>query len=162
MTITGGQVGPAPQTNIPVGVNGVDGYVFGGGKGVGDDPITNTNPYGQYYEFADVNATLVTVNMTGPTNTNRIWGSVLGGAEDGHVLDSTKVLFQNGLIGTNGTTEDDGDIFGGGRNYHKMNYTAGRVGGNTIIDMTGGQIFGNIYGGGRFGMTGVDIEGVMI
>lgn len=161
VTITGGQVGPAPQTNIPVGVNGVDGYVFGGGKGVGDDPITNTNPYGQYYEFADVNATLVTVNMTGPTNTNRIWGSVLGGAEDGHVLDSTKVLFQNGLIGTNGTTGSDGNIFGGGRNYHKMNYTAGRVGGNTIIDMTGGQIFGNIYGGGRFGMTGVDIEGVM-
>lgn len=162
VTITGGQVGPAPQTNIPVGVNGFDGYVFGGGKGIGEDPITSTFPYGKYFDFADVNATLVTVNMTGSTSENRIWGSVLGGAEDGHVLDSAKVLFQDGLIGTNGMTENDGTIFGGGRNYNKMNYTAGRVGGNTIVDMTGGQLYGCIYGGGRYALTGVDHTGIQM
>jgi hypothetical protein len=40
VTIRGGQVGPAPKKddthNVEIGLNGVDGYVFGGGKGIGD------------------------------------------------------------------------------------------------------------------------------
>ena len=170
VTITGGQVGPAPKTdagyNIPIALDGTDGYVFGGGKGVSDDWITvpTEHPYsGQYYAFANVNNTEVTIQMGDwdPDNNkyDRIWGSSFGGAEDGHVLGDAKTYFVSGLMGTKGSTSYDGNIFGGGRNYSKANYNAGRVRGNTEVEMTGGQIYGNIYGGGRLALTGVDLYG---
>ena len=170
VTVTGGQVGPGPMhvksvsvpendsINIPIGLNGTDGYVFGGGKGIGDDEA-NT-----YYNYANVNKTLVTVRMPNPVTSsdsinNRLWGSIFGGAEDGHVLGNAQVRYISGLMGTTGTTSYDGNIFGGGRNYSKKNYTAGRVGGNTDVEMSGGQIYGSIFGGGRLAVTGFSIAG---
>ena len=162
VTVTGGQVGPGPKEdegyNIPIGLNSYDGYVFGGGQGIGNDPMTADDPNGHYFDLCNVNYTNVTVNIpaTVDVNTNRIWGSVFGGSEDGHVLDSTSVTYVSGLLGTFGTTSYDGNIFGGGRNYSGKNYVAGRVQGNTHIEMEGGQIYGNIYGGGRLALTGID------
>lgn len=162
VTVTGGQVGPGPKVetgyNIPIGLNSYDGYVFGGGQGIGNDPMTADDPNGHYFDLCDVNYTNVTVNIpaTADVNTNRIWGSVFGGSEDGHVLDNTSVTYESGLLGTFGTTSYDGNIFGGGRNYSGKNYVAGRVQGNTHIEMKGGQIYGNIYGGGRLALTGID------
>ena len=160
VTITGGQVGPAPKVeegyNIPIGLNGVDGYVFGGGKGVGDDVP------GVFKEFADVNYTAVTVDIPSDADqtTNRIWGSIFGGAEDGHVLGNATVHLVNGLIGTYGTTSYDGNIFGGGRNYSKKNYTAGRTRGNITVEMEGGHLLGCLFGGGRLALTGIGYNGV--
>ena len=170
VTVTGGQVGPAPRVesgyNIPIGLNGVDGYVFGGGKGIANDYITDpTHPYsGSYHSFADVNNTEVTVNIpaSADANTNRIWGSIFGGAEDGHVLGNAHTYYISGLMGTTGTTSYDGNIFGGGRNYSKANYNAGRVRGNITVEMSGGQIYGSIFGGGRLALTGVDLYGNII
>jgi hypothetical protein len=176
VTVKGGQVGPAPREetgyNIPIGLNGVDGYVFGGGKGVSEDWInlssTNPHPYsGNYPELADVNNTRVTINMPMPTmpannatdTINRIWGSTFGGGEDGHVLGNAHTDFINGLMGTKGTTTYDGNIFGGGRNYDNANYNAGRVRCNDSVHMCGGQIYGSIFGGGRLALTGVDVYG---
>jgi len=173
VTVKGGQVGPAPRVetgyNIPVGLNGVDGYVFGAGKGVSEDWINPAvSPYsGSYPDLADVNNTRVTINMPMPTmpannatdTINRIWGSTFGGAEDGHVLGSARTYYKNGLMGTTGTTTYDGNIFGGGRNYSKKNYNAGRVRVNDSIDMCGGQIYGSIFGGGRLALTGIDLYG---
>ena len=168
VTVTGGQVGPAPKVepgyNIPIGLNGINGYVFGGGKGIGDDAISTTNPYGAYYQYANVNNTLVTIDMPNPAThedsvTNRLWGSTFGGAEDGHVLRNTNVRYVSGLMGTTGTTSYDGNIFGGGRNYSKMNYTAGRVGGDIKVEMSGGQLYGSIFGGGRLALTGINEKG---
>ena len=165
VTITGGQVGPAPKNtsgyNIPIGLDGTDGYVFGGGKGQGDDPMSTTYPSGQFILHADVNNTNVTVNITNAdTTNNRIWGSVFGGAEDGHVLGNAQMNYYSGYTGTLGTTSYDGNIFGGGRNYSKKNYAAGRVGGNVNVLMTGGQVFGTIFGGGRLAMTGAGVNGI--
>ena len=169
VTVTGGQVGPAPKVdlangyNIPIGLNGVDGYVFGGGMGIGDDTISTTYPSGQYYQIANVNYTSVTVDITSSdTINNRLWGSVFGGSEDGHVLGSDTVRFVSGFLGTKGTTSWDGNIFGGGRNFSKKNYTAGRTRGNNTVEMTGGQIFGNIYGGGRLALTGTGLRGLTL
>ena len=169
VTVTGGQVGPAPRVetgyNIPIGLNGFDGYVFGGGQGIGDDPIDYLNhPYGAYYQHANVGTAMVTIDMPMPSNiadtiNNRLWGSVFGGAEDGHVLGNAHVNYVSGLMGTTGTTSYDGNIFGGGRNYYKKNYTAGRVGGNTYVEMSGGQIYGSIFGGGRLGIVGMGEKG---
>ena len=183
VNILGGQVGPAPMfmnrsgnivepseadsINVPCGLNGIDGYVFGGGKGVEEDYIDYAHhpelgPYsGLYYEFADVNNAIVTVNMPmdDGSHTNRLWGSIFGGAEDGHVLGDVHTYYYNGLMGTEGTTSYDGNIFGGGRNYSKANYNAGRVRGNITVHMGGGQIYGSIFGGGRLALTGVDLFG---
>lgn len=172
VTVTGGQVGPAPRVetgyNIPIGLNGLDGYVFGGGQGIGDDPIDYLNhPYGAYYQHANVGTAMVTINMPMPSNVadtinNRLWGSVFGGAEDGHVLGNAHVNYVSGLMGTTGTTSYDGNIFGGGRNFYKKNYTAGRVGGNTYVEMSGGQIYGSIFGGGRLGIVGLGETGATL
>ena len=170
VTINGGQVGPAPafikkhlssvdSIVVPIGLNGVDGYVFGGGQGEGDDVSSI------YKSFANVDSTRVIVDMPMPTEqdstSNRIWGSIFGGGEDGHVIGNAVVDFRNGLMGTDGTTSYDGNIFGGGRNYDHMNYTAGRVGGNIEVTMTGGVLFGSVFGGGRLGLTGINENGVM-
>jgi len=174
VNVKGGQVGPAPKVesdyNIPVGLDGRDGYVFGGGQGIGDDPIVIPDyPYGRYKDIANVNTTKVTVEMPMDEHNepvdpehNRIWGSIFGGGEDGHVLGNAEVYFKGGLMGTLGTTSYDGNIFGGGRNYEKKNYTAGRVGGNINVEMTGGIMYGSIFGGGRLGLTGVDVNGNLI
>lgn len=162
VTVKGGQVGPEPRKNsdynIPIALNGVNGYVFGGGKGVADDATQ------AYKDFTNVNRSVVTVDI--PSNldnrTNRIWGSIFGGAEDGHVLGQDSVFFKSGTLGTTGTTSYDGNIFGGGRNYSKANYTAGRVGGNIYVTMSGGTIFGSIFGGGRLALTGIDADGNII
>jgi hypothetical protein len=63
------------------------------------------------------------------------------------------------VIGSTGKSGADGNIFGGGRNFLHENYTAGRVEGNIDIAMTGGTLLGNVYGGGRMGITGVDANG---
>ena len=164
--VTGGQVGPAPGTgtyldypyNVYIGLNGVDSYVFGGGEGIGKDPTE------LYKGFANVNYAKVEVNMPmdDGTHTNRLWGSIFGGAEDGHVLGSDTVRFVSGLMGTYGTTSYDGNIFGGGRNYNRRNLTAGRVRGNITVEMSGGQLYGSIFGGGRLGGTGIDYDGMIL
>lgn len=174
VNVTGGQVGPAPGTgtyngqpyNVAIGLDGVDGYVFGGGKGIANDYITDpAHPYsGRFNDLADVNNTEVTVNIpaSANANTNRIWGSIFGGAEDGHVLGDAHTYYVSGLMGTTGTTSYDGNIFGGGRNFSKANYNAGRVRGNITVEMSGGQIYGSIFGGGRLALTGVDLYGNII
>ena len=150
VTVTGGQIGPLDGT-------GFNGYVFGGGQGIGNDPNNS------YKTAATVVETLVTVDIPANADTtlNRIWGSVYGGSADGHVWNDTKVEMKSGFVGTSGTSSYDGNIFGGGRNYLHTNFTAGRVGGNTRVEMANGTIFGDIYGGGRYGLTGVDENGSM-
>ena len=64
-------------------------------------------------------------------------------------------------MGTVGTTSYDGNIFGGGRNYSRKNYTAGRVRGNDTVTMCGGTILGSIFGGGRLAITGCGLYGFM-
>jgi hypothetical protein len=158
----------------PLDYTGMNAYVYGGGKGIGKDPRNLRKAY------CNVNETEVNINLTfkatetltnwNPTHWNsetdgRVYGSLFGGGADAHTLGNTKVNLQGGLIGTDGTTSWDGNIFGGGRNFLLNNYTAGRVGGNVTVVMTGGQLLGSLYGGGRNAITGfgedliIDSEG---
>ena len=145
VSVTGGEVGPLDMT-------GLNAYVYGGGQGVADDENS------VYKDFANVNKAIVTVNMP-MTEGNRVWGSLFGGGADGHVLGDAQVNLNSGIIGTDGITSWDGNIFGGGRNYLHTNKTAGRVGGNITVNMSDGWLKGSIFGGGRLGLTGVDING---
>lgn len=143
VTMTGGVIGPLDGT-------GFNAYVYGGGRGVGNDPDENYKKY--------CNLRQASLILSGGT----IYGSVFGGGADCHVLENVYLLVGgNAVLGTNATTSFDGNIFGGGRNYQHTNTTAGRVGGNVYVLVVGGTVKGNIYGGGRMGQVGVDVDGNM-
>ena len=137
VTIEGGEVGPLDGT-------GENGYVFAGGRGRNDDNDT-------YWNYANVDsASLV---MTGGT----VYGSLFGGAEDGHILGDATVNFSGGTLGTTGKTSWDGNIFGGGRNFQGIENSSGRVGGNTQVNVLGtAVVIGNVFGGGRLASVGID------
>ena len=149
--IKSGTVG-VPRTKEQIIAQPCSGYVFGGGCG---DPRTVFNT------LNNVDSTRVVVSG------GIIYGSVLGGAEDGHVLGNTKVIVSQKtsvptVVGCNGLSTADGNIFGGGRNFLGENDCAGRVQGNINVTMTGGTILGSIFGGGRLALTGVDQQGNFI
>ena len=139
-----------PRTLAQIAAHPVTCYLFGAGKG---DTRVLFNK--------DTNVKDVIVEITG----GRIYGSVFGGGEDGHVFgdvrmtinqndynnDNTKTRTQ---IGTWGTSYVDGNVFGGGRGYTGDAYTAGNVGGSVKLDINGGTMLGSIYGGGRLGSVG--------
>ena len=127
----------------------VGGNVFGGSKGVDNDPDEN------FKAFCNVNYTHVTIGA------GKVWGAVYGGSADGHVLGNDSVFITTGAkIGTEGTSTFDGNVFGGGKGNY-TNYSAGRVGGNTCITMDDGQVLASIYGGGRLSLVGTDENGLM-
>ena len=143
----GGTVG-VPQTTAQIKENPSFGLIFGGGSG---------DPRPVFDTITNVDSTNVII--TGGT----IYGSVYGGAEDGHVLGDTRVTINenNGstIIGCTGLSTTDGNVFGGGRNFFGDNDAAGRVAGNIYVTMTSGRIQGSIFGGGRQALSGVNVDG---
>ena len=154
--MSGGTLG-VPRSVSQIQAHPVTCYVFGAGKG---DQRTFFN------DWTNVNNTEVTIKGTA-----RIYGSVFGGGEDGHVLGDAKVTIEGTTtttgegesavtttdapyIGTWGTSYVDGNIFGGGRGFGGDALTAGGVCGNVQIDIKDGTMLGSIYGGGRLGSVG--------
>ena len=156
VTMTGGTLG-VPRTLDEIAAHPVTCYVFGGGKGEGRS-------------FHDDNTHVQNANVT--ISGGWVYGSVFGGAEDGHVKGDAIVNISQSAsapesptyadyyagratkIGTWGTSYVDGNIFGGGRGFDGYNLQAGCIVGNTTINITGGTMLGSIYGGGRLGNVG--------
>ena len=142
--MSGGTVG-VPRTLDEIDAHPVTCYVFGGGKGEGRELLDNNT---------DVQNTFVTING------GWVYGSVFGGAEDGHVQGNANVTIDGTTkIGTWGTSYVDGNIFGGGRGFDGINAKAGRIGGNVTIKINGGEMLGSVYGGGRLGSVGMAADG---
>ena len=141
--MSGGTLG-VPRTLDSILARPVSCYLFGAGKG---DPRTIFNK--------KTNVQNVTVNITG----GRIFGSVFGGGEDGHVKGDAEVNIDlgSGVIGTQGISYVDGNVFGGGRGFDGLALTAGNVAGNTTVNIASGNILGSVYGGGRLGSVGYDL-----
>ena len=148
---------------------GRSGNVFGAGRGKAGDR----------YEMAFCsNVRVSEVNINIPTTSDPstykkdlsscITGSVYGGAENGHVMENATLTLTSGLVGH--------AIYGGGKGkgtyettlkkigatsdtdtFTKEIYslTAGKVYGNTEVEMTGGLVVRNVYGGGNMGSVGV-------
>ena len=114
------------------------------------------------------------VNISG---TARIYGDVYGGGELGYVMKHTSVIIGNTgspeigyAIGTLPNRRYTGSVYGGGYGSNNIiQHTndsasighdvtaamhAGRVYGNTDVQMKGGQVWGNIYGGGEMASVG--------
>ena len=143
VTMTGGTIG-VPRTAQQIKDHPVTCYLFGAGKG--DQRIF-------FNKETNVNDAIVKVEG------GRIYGSVFGGGEDGHVLRNTTVTIgktdgTGPKIGTVGSTYVDGNVFGGGRGFGGEALTAGNVGGSVDLIINGGTMLGSIYGGGRLASVG--------
>ena len=144
ITMSGGTVG-VPRSKQDILYNPAIGHVFGAGMG---DKRTFFN------QVTNVENTIVTV--TG----GKVYGSVHGGGEDGHVLSLATTNIRGGEIGTikDGTTSGfDGNVFGGGQGSPTA-LTAGTVGGNVVLNIEGGTMHGSVYGGGRIASVGTFFE----
>ena len=144
VTMSGGTLG-VPRTLEDIKAHPVTCYLFGAGKG---DQRINFNTW--------TNTQSANVTITG----GRIFGSVFGGGEDGHVLGNVTMSISEATgkttkIGTLGTSYVDGNIFGGGRGFSGEALTAGSVGGNVTMTITGGTMMGSVYGGGRLASVGI-------
>ena len=137
----GGTLG-IPRTDADALKRPVTCYLFGGGKG---------DLRSHFDSWTNVKNTRVFVGATA-----RIFGSVFGGAEDGHVSGNAKVQIYGGTIGTKGTSYVDGNVFGGGRGFSGTTLKAGTIAGNTEVNIASGNILGSVYGGGRLASVGVD------
>ena len=129
-----------PRTLAQIAAHPVTCYLFGAGKG--DERVRfNTR----------TNVENVHVKVDG----GRIYGSVFGGGEDGHVMRNVLMDIKPGAkIGTWGTSYVDGNVFGGGRGFSGNALTAGNVAGDITVNITGGTMLGSIYGGGRLASVG--------
>ena len=177
VTITSGTVGTKNSVYHTVG--GLDqktptGMVFGGSRGKSAEDIGRLSPR---YAFAPnfflgyVNNTKVTIGDAngGPT----IYSQVFGGGRDGHVRNSSHVIIYNGIIGQAyneySTISDDadresqrrncGNVYASGSGmgtWDGMHHgsSSGSVTRNATIDINGGTIYGNVYGGGAMSSVG--------
>ena len=130
--------------------------VFGAGQGIDDYSYNDSFQrmgMSDWESFADAAAyhvflqtlalaTDTHVSIEGNANVN---GSVFGGSESGFVQYDTNVMIKGGVIGTQGDNTT-GDVYGGGRGLTN-NIIAGRVNGNTNVNILGGTIRKDVYGG---------------
>ena len=139
ITMSGGTLG-VPRTLEQIAAHPVTCYLFGAGKG--DQRV-------HFNTWTNVASTKVTISG------GIIYGSVFGGGEDGHILGNDTVnISGTAKIGTWGTSYVDGNVFGGGRGFSGDAPTAGTVGGNVDVNISGGTMLGSIYGGGRLASVG--------
>ena len=149
--VTGGTV------NMGVGQGGEgrnNGRVFGSCRGTAGEG---------YDHLAYVNITRVIIGTPGSATGPKIMGCVFGSGENGHVLDSTLVQMHSGEIGR-GKVYDwkrtyIGNLYGGGRGIdldhnNRLSETAGWVRRSTHVEMTGGHVWHNVYGGGSLASVG--------
>ena len=167
VNITGGRLG-LKDGDTDTGFED-NGDVYGAGKGKAGD-------YNDYLFCANVGSTDVKIAYTSTPeaytgNGDLIAGAVYGGGEDGHVMGDTKLTISGGLIyhsvygGGSGKGKFSRKLLPTGTNYEgatdadyvtrdAYSITAGKVFGNTEVDMSGGYVVRNIYGGGNMGSVG--------
>ena len=163
INMIGGTVG-VPRKKEDIAAHPVTCYVFGAGKG--DQRVS-------FNKWTNVGETEVNI-----TKNARIYGSTFGGGEDGHVLGDvvtniggtvkigntnhfypTNIDTDNPgvIIGTQGMSGADGNIFGGGRGFSEEALTAGVVCGNVTLNIHNGKMLGSVYGGGRLASVGTHL-----
>ena len=179
ISITGGTVGTlnglygyvyGTSKGTPTGI------VFGGSRGraaqdVGEE-LSPRYEYAPDFFMGYVNNTEVTIGTRDADTGPRIFSQVFGGARDGHVRGSAKVEVNSGIIGQTyaeteavGTTDVDyqryhrGNVYGSGSGLGTWDSThhgtsSGSVTRNTTVDIYGGTIYNNVYGGGAMATVG--------
>lgn len=102
-------------------------------------------------------ALLLLLGAVTPAFAQTIKGNVYGGGNLSQVVGSTTINIKSGSITFNAEGNDEGNIYGGGYG------TSAVLTGNTTINVTGGTISKDVYGGGALanitGSTVVNIDG---
>ena len=142
VTMTGGTIG-VPRTAEEIKSNPNYGNIYG--AGMGDKRI---------FFNTSTNIASTTIDISNGT----VYGAVYGGGEDGHVMGNVTTTIsqpaeKTTVIGCDGTSGYDGNVFGAGQG-HIGALTAGVVGGNASLTITGGTLNGSAYGGGRIASVG--------
>ncbi len=142
VTMTGGTIG-VPRTSAQIKANPNSGNIYG--AGMGDKRI---------FFNTSTNVASATVDISNGT----VYGAVYGGGEDGHVMGNVTTTIsqpaeKTTVIGCDGQSGYDGNVFGAGQG-HIGALTAGVVGGNASLTVTGGTLNGSAYGGGRIASVG--------
>ena len=158
----GGSTDPTPS-----------GMVFGGSRGQSaeDVMLDPRYEYAPNFYLGYVNNTEVTIGTT-EGGAPRIYSQVFGGGRDGHVRGNAHVIVNNGIIGQTyteteavaGSTADyqryhRGNVYGSGSGLGqwttgKHGMSSGSVTRNTTVDINGGTIYNNVYGGGALSSVG--------
>ena len=173
--VQGGTVGMenGVQDGLPVGC------VFGSSRGRAAADVGNKSPRYEYapdFYLGYANETEVEIGKNGETTGPTIWGSVYGGGRDGHVRRNTKVTVFGGTIGKECTAEstvsstdvqwtERGNVFGSGSGMGKYDSnndgtadkhgtSSGSVTGWTQVNIKGGTIYQNVFGGGALSSVG--------
>ena len=160
VTVSGGRIGADGSWDDGTG------YVFGAGKGKAFERYTEA--FCANVRESEVNIDYTTTADPADVRTaDCIASAVYGGGEDGHVYENSAVNITGGLIGLSvyGGGKGEGTYEGKLRNRdgnHDWNdelvnlpsWTAGKVYGNTTVNMTGGHVLVNVYGGGNMGSVG--------
>jgi len=169
ITILDGVIGTADGLNAGMPT----GSVFGGSRGKAAEDVGSLSPRYEYapdFFLGYVNEAEVTIGDA--DHAPIIWASVYGGGRDGHVRRSTHVAINNGTIGkaytsgdiTDSDWKDRGNVYGSGSGMSTLHGTindkdehgtsSGSVTRDTRVDITGGTIYNNVYGGGALSSVG--------
>ena len=163
VTITGGTFGSDGKNN---------GMVFGSSRGSEGDPEAADSYVNKIAWVGNTNVVIGTTEAESNANP-AIKGSVYGGGENGHNYQNGHVTVHSGTIGITDSEIDGGaryptrgNVYGGGCGTDTFNrgegddkktyydFNAGIVLGNTQVDIDGGHIVHNVYGGGAMGTVG--------
>ncbi|MBR4649449.1 MAG: hypothetical protein IKO67_04790 [Bacteroidaceae bacterium] len=163
ITISGGYIGNVDTDGSALGSSGYlapgdnNGHVFGSSCGmVADEYVEGDQQVDiQYRQMGYSHSTVV--NISG--DNTHIFGSVFGSGENGHVWQDSRINIAGGEIGSEGNTSIyQGNVYGSGRGvdhpHEHISETAGKVRGNTTVNITGGTIWRDVYGGGSLASVG--------
>ena len=163
VNILGGHIGEKygdimqTSTTVKAGMDGsnpnLGGFVYGSSRGeASNQTLVNRMAY--------TNQTVVNINNAQA----QVTGSVFGGGENGHIFYTATVNMVAGTVGVPNTAASGdiyrGNLYGGGRgidpvdNTGFINRNSGLILGNAYVNMTGGRVFHNVFGGGSLASVG--------
>ena len=180
INITGGKVGTLNGLYGTIGGTGnatPTGMIFGGSRGRAARDVGALSPRYEYapdFFLGYCNNTEVTIGSESSGEAPRIYSQVFGGGRDGHVRGSAHVIVRNGIIGQTYTESEAysdaslrdyqryhrGNVYGSGSglgtwdNGTHHGTSSGSVTRNTTVDIYGGKIYNNVYGGGAMSCVG--------
>ena len=185
ITITGGTIGTenGAYGDLPTG------NVVGGSRGEAAPNVFNqpVHLYNPTFHVGNINEAEIIIGTKGQAtdhatagtsgNAPRIFASVYGGGQDGHMRRDAKITIYSGEIGKAYTSGDQndlqwqhrGNVFGSGSGIGKyrfdyqdgkgevegLSFLAGCVARFSEVDIQGGIIHRNVYGGGSVAGTGM-------
>ena len=141
------------EVSKKTGGNGKDGNVFGGAYGA-DATVTASPKVNIGYNSATMSGSVPSTLPTGytlpTTYAVTVAGNVYGGGDLAKVLGNTSVNIQKASM-ENAATTVTNNVYGGGNQAN--------VSGSSVVSVTGGNVTGDVYGGGALAHVNINESG---